>query len=115
MLKHAKELKDFPRDLVFPEHSQLCKGCAEGKMHSKSFPESNSQASKLFAIVHSDLKEFRHTPGLNISSFIDNHSYHAWIALLCKKGKTFTVFKHFVAMVKTQFKVNIQMLMSNFG
>jgi hypothetical protein len=58
VLKCARELKDFPNDLVFPEHSPLCRGCAEGKLHSKSFPESDSRASTPFALVHSDLKEF---------------------------------------------------------
>ena len=118
VLKCSKELKDFPRDLVFPEHSLLCRGCAEGKMHSKSFLESNSQASKPFAIVHSDLKEFpvkSYSRFKYLVFFIDNYSSHAWITLLCKKREAFTVFKHFIAMVKTQFKVDIQMLMSDFG
>ena len=104
VLKHAKKLKDFPRDLVFPEHSLLCRGCAEGKMHSKSFLESNSQVSKLFAIVYSDLKEFpveSYSRFKYLVSFIDDHSSHTWIALLHKKSKT-------------QFKADIQMLMSDF-
>jgi hypothetical protein len=44
VLRRAKELKDFPNDLKFPEHPGVCRGCAEGKLHSKSFPESNSRA-----------------------------------------------------------------------
>ena len=56
VVKRAKGLKDFPNNLVFPEHSPICRGCAEGILHSKSFLESDSRASKLFHIVHSDLK-----------------------------------------------------------
>ena len=102
MLKHAKELKDFSRDLVFPEHSPFCQGCAEGKLHSKSFPESNSQATKPFELVHSDLKEFpieSYSKFKYLISFIDNQLSHAWVALLRKKSDTLTAFKHFVAMV----------------
>jgi len=85
VLKCAKELKDFPNDLVFPEHSPLCRGCAEGKMHSKSFPESDSQATKPFQLVHSDLKEFpieSYSKYKYIITFLDDYSSHAWIALL---------------------------------
>jgi hypothetical protein len=115
VLQCAKELKDFPTDLVFPEHSPLCRGCAEGKLHSKSFPESDSQATKLFSIVHSDLKEFpveSYSRYKYLVSFIDDFSSHAWVILLCKKSDTFTAFKHFVAMVRTQHKAVIQMLIS---
>jgi len=118
VLKRAKELKDFPNDLVFPEHPPLCRGCAEGKMHSKSFPESDSRASKLFQLVHSDLKEFPIESYLKykyIITFLDDYSFHAWIALLHKKSQTLAAFKHLVAMVRNQFKVVIGTLMSDFG
>lgn len=42
VLRRAKELKNFPTNLQFPEHPPICRGCAEGKLHSKSFPESSS-------------------------------------------------------------------------
>src|SRR3979411_2218630 len=32
VLHRAKELKNFPSDLRFPEHPRLCRGCAEGKL-----------------------------------------------------------------------------------
>jgi len=118
VLKRAKELKDFPNDLVFPEHSPLCRGCAEGKMHSKSFPESDTQASKLFQLVHSDLKEFpveSYSKYKYIITFLDDYSSHAWIALLRKKSQTLAAFKHFDAMVRNQFKAVIGTLMSDFG
>ena len=118
VLRRAKELKDFPNDLVIPEHSPLCRGCAEGKLHSKSFPESNSRATRLFAIVHSDLKEFpveSYSRYKYLVSFIDDYSSHAWIALLRKKSETFMAFRHFVAMVRNHFKAEIGSLMSDFG
>jgi len=110
VLKRAKELKDFTNNLVFPEHSPLCRGCAEGKMHSKSFPESDSWATKPFQLVHSDLKEFPIKSYLKykyIITFLDDYSSHAWIALLRKKSQSLTAFKHFDAMVRNQFKAVI--------
>jgi hypothetical protein len=43
VLKRAKELKDFPNDLVFPEHSPLCRGCAEGIQSRTSVPHMHQQ------------------------------------------------------------------------
>jgi transposase InsO family protein len=118
VLKRARDLKDFPNDLVFPEHSPICRGCAEGKLHSKSFPESNSRATTPFALVHSDLKEFpveSYGKYKYLVSFLDDFSSHAWVVFLRKKSQTFTAFKHFVAMVKTRFKATVGALMSDFG
>src|SRR5260221_2237072 len=118
VLRRAKELKDFPSDLVFPEHSPLCRGCAEGKLHSKSFPESTSRVTKPFDLVHSDLKEFpieSYSKFKYLVSFIDDASSHAWVTLLKKKSDTFRAFKNFHAMVKIHFKAEISMLMSDFG
>jgi hypothetical protein len=77
MLKCVKGLKDFPNDPVFPEHSPLYRGCAEGKLHSKSFLESDSQATMPFALVHSDLKEFpieSYSKFKYLVSFLDDYS-----------------------------------------
>ena len=118
VLRRAKELKNFPSDLRFPEHPHLCRGCAEGKLHSKSFPESISQARRPFDLVHSDLKEF---PVLSYSkykffvSFLGDCSSNTWVVLLRKKSDTLAAFKHFVAMIKTQFNASLKELMSDFG
>jgi len=36
----------------------ICPGCAQGKMKSKSFLESQSHAIRLFELIHLDLKSF---------------------------------------------------------
>jgi len=59
VLKEAQgHVKNFPKDLAFPKKDPICRGCAEGKMHSRSFPESQSCASRPFERIHSDLKSF---------------------------------------------------------
>jgi hypothetical protein len=68
--------------------------------------------------VHSDLKEFPIESYSNFKylvSFLDDYSLNAWVVLLHKKSETLTAFKHFVVMVKTQFKATIGALMSDFG
>ena len=36
--------KNFPSGITFPKHNPLCKGCAEGKMPSQTFPPIESWA-----------------------------------------------------------------------
>jgi hypothetical protein len=118
VLRRARKLKNFPETLEIPESSPPCKGCAEGKQHSDSFPKSQSRAKKPFDLVHSDLKEL---PVLSYSkfkylvSFLDDHSSHAWVVLLKKKSDTLPAFKQFIAMVRTQFNATLKEFMSDFG
>jgi len=53
--KMPKSTQKFPR-VQTPKFIPVCPGCAEGKMKSRSFPESQSCATRLFELVHSDLK-----------------------------------------------------------
>ena len=48
--------KDFPH-IKIPKSTPICPGCAQGKMASKSFPDSQSRATANFELIHSDLKE----------------------------------------------------------
>jgi hypothetical protein len=118
VLRRAKELENFPSDLIIPEHPPLCRGCAEGKLHSKSYPESPSRARKPFDLVHSDLKEF---PTVSYSkykffvSFLDDCSSHAWVVLLRRKSDTIAAFRHFIAMIKNQFNTTLKEFMTDSG
>jgi len=49
-------MKDFPH-IKIPKSTPICPGCAQGKMASKPFPDSQSQATTNFELIHSDLKE----------------------------------------------------------
>ena len=74
---------------------------AEGKMKSRSFPESQSRTTRLFELVHSDLKsllvESYHQFKYFIV-FIDDKSSHMWMANLRKKSDAAKVIKNFKAM-----------------
>ena len=45
-----------PDQLLPPTQHSLCKGCAQGMMTSSSFPNSSSQATEPFTLIHSNLK-----------------------------------------------------------
>ena len=70
---------NFPKDIKFPKNDPICQGCAEGKMPSASFPPSQSQATRPFEIVHTDIKSF---PVLSyhkykyIVTFLDDYTSH---------------------------------------
>ena len=40
--KAVENTSNFPKDIKFPKHHPICRGCAEGKMPSASFPPSQS-------------------------------------------------------------------------
>jgi hypothetical protein len=113
-----RQVNNFPQNLKFPGKESICRGCAEGKMHSRSFPESQTRATHPFQRIHSDLKSFpvesyHHFKFL--ISFFDDCSSHAWIVLLRRKSDALEATKHFHATVKTQFRAQIQEWMSDAG
>jgi len=55
--KLPEMVKEAPKLITIPMAKKPCEACAKGKMPSRSFPPSVSQAMKPFQIVHSDLKD----------------------------------------------------------
>jgi transposase InsO family protein len=113
-----KHVKDFPKGIVFPNKESLCRGCAEGKMHSRSFPDSQSRATKAFQRIHSDLKSFAvesYHRYRYLISYIDDYTSNAWVILLRNKDDALNATKNFVAAVDTQHKTKIQEWMSDAG
>jgi len=118
VLKRARGLKNFPQSLDFPTEQPLCRGCAEGKMHSRSFPESSSRATRAFQRVHSDLKSFpveSYHRYKYFISFLDDYSSNAWVSLLRHKSEAAKAARQFIAMVKTQHRTTVQEWMSDAG
>jgi len=84
-----------------PKFIPICPGCAQGKIKSRSFPESQSHATRLFELIHLDLKslpvesyhKFKH-----FIVFIDDKSLHMWMANLRKKSDASKAIKNFEAM-----------------
>ncbi|EEB89025.1 hypothetical protein MPER_12933 [Moniliophthora perniciosa FA553] len=116
--KAKKHTQNFPKDLPVPKKTPICRGCAERKMHSKSFPVSKTRATKPFERIHSDLKSFpvesyhRYKYYMN---FYDDYTSHGWIVLLRAKSDAIKALKQFIAMVHTQHNAKIVEWMSDEG
>jgi transposase InsO family protein len=107
VLKHMpRQTKGFDK-LIMPKERSVCPGCAQGKMHSKPYPESQKRATKIFEIIHSDLKEFPVVSYHGFKyymSFLDDYSSHAWVIKLKKKSDAYDAFIKWIALVQNQFK-----------
>ena len=90
VLAKAKEhTSGFPGKVEAPKDSPICRGCAQGKMHSKSFLPSKYRAKELFELIHSDLKSFPVDSYHKYKYYIlyyDDNSSHAWTVNLRKKS-----------------------------
>ena len=118
LFEAQKHVKDFPKGILFPNKEPLCRGCAEGKMHSRSFPESQTRATKAFQRIHSDLKSFAvesYHRYRYLISFIDDYTSNAWVILLRNKDNALDATKNFVTAVETQCQTKIQQWMSDAG
>ena len=112
VLRHARNsTKGFPQDLEFPADPRPCKGCAEGKMHARSFPSSEHRATKPFEKIHSDLKQF---PTVSyhkyryFMSFFDEALSYGWTVCLKQKSDAKQAMRNFIAMVRNQFDTTIK-------
>src|SRR6202161_2263793 len=116
--KASKHTSDFPKDIIFPKNDPICRGCAEGKMPSASFPPSQSRATRPFEIVHTDLKSF---PVLSYHkykyfvTFLDDYTSHGWIINIKLKSDVKDVIKQFNALVKNQFDLTVKTFRSDEG
>ena len=99
---------NFPKEIYKHKFSpEICSGCMEGKMMSKSFPDSESRASKNFELIHLDLKS------LPVDSyhkykyfivFVDDKSSAYWIQCLKLKSDTSKAITNVEALVRVQYK-----------
>ena len=110
--------KGFPEGINIPTMSNVCPGCAQGKMPAASHPPSDTRASKAFMHIHSDLKSF---PILSYHKckyfivFLDNYTSHVWITLLQDKASAISALKQWLALTKNQFDLTIKELKSDGG
>jgi hypothetical protein len=112
-LRHMpRHTEGFPSGISIPKTpAQPCKGCAQGKLPSKSFPASDTRADRPFEKIHSDLKSFLKKSYLGYNyfmSFMHDHTSHAWITPLKAKSDAHSALNHFIAYVKNQFSTTIK-------
>jgi hypothetical protein len=110
VLKHAQKHTEGFSQVKFLHEESICHGCAQGKMPLQAFPKNPKRASRLFELIHSDLKSFpieSYHKHKYVITFIDNFISFAWT--ICLKSKDTAIFatKHFVTMVQVQFWTNV--------
>ena len=87
-------------------------------MTQKPFPASETRATELFELIHSDLKmqpvesyrKYRYT-----ITFLDDFTSHAWTINLRTKDAALPATRHFLAVVETQYKASVWAWMSDAG
>lgn len=102
---------NFPKQVYKRKNQPLCSGCMEGKMASKSFPDSDLRATENFELIHLDLKD------LPVASyhkykyfivFVDDKTSAYWIQCLKLKSDASKAITDFEAHVRVQYKSTIR-------
>ena len=117
VLKHVEgNTNGFTNKLKIPSTSSICSGCAQGKMHNKTFPMSEKRASKPLELIHADLVE------LPIRSYhkykyacmiLEDYSSFASCTLLQSKSETLTAVKNFIELMENQLETKIKQFRSD--
>jgi transposase InsO family protein len=97
----------------------LCKGCALGKYTKTAFPSSDSRATSILDLIHSDvcgpMSSTSLTGCLYYGIFIDDFSRKSWIFFMKTKGQVFSRFQEFKALVENQTGKKIRVLRTDNG
>ena len=115
---HAhKHTWNFP-NVEIPNTDSIYPGCAMGKLPNRSFPPSECHATCTFKLIHSDIKSFP-TESYHhywyIITFVDDYTSMAWTTPLCTKDAALVATHHFLKMISTQFKTQIEQWVFNAG
>ena len=96
----------------------ICEPCLAGKMHADPFPSSDTRATKVLELIHSDV----HDVGIKSPSgyrywitFIDDKSRYKAVSLLKKKSEAFAAFKDFKAWAENSTGLKIKILRHDKG
>ena len=93
-------------------HTVVCEACQLAKHHRASFHLSPSHTSTPLYRIHSDI--WGPTPQSSLKGqryfliFVDEASRYKWTDLLTAKSEVASTVRHFLAMIHTQFRRDIQ-------
>jgi hypothetical protein len=86
------------------EHDEMCRGCALGKYTKAAYPRSDSRATGVLELIHSDLCGPMSSVSLSgfeyFVIFIDDYSRKTWIYFMKTKNQVFSQFQEFKALVE---------------
>lgn len=114
------KLKTMASGINFPDKNvEKCLPCLKGKQTRQSFGESETRASSLLELVHSDLCGPMETASIGGSkyfiSFIDDFSRKTFVYFLDTKTNIKTIFESFKAKVENQTGLKIKYLRTDNG
>ena len=114
-----KMKKAFPDVMNGLDKTKLrCEACEYAKHTRISYVSKGLRSKVPFVLVHSDVWT---CPSTSINgmkyfvTFIDCNTRMTWMYLMRHKDEVFECFKDFCAYVKTQFKVQVQMIRTDNG
>lgn len=98
---------------------QNCEICSEGKMTRPSFKSSETRATRILEIIHSDVNGPMETQSIGKAkyflTFVDDYSRKTFVYFLKQKSEVLEKFKEFKAMVENQTGKKIQLFVDNVG
>jgi len=88
-MRHILDNIEGAEKICFPNKKHVCRGCALGKLHQRSFSENPKRSSETLGLIHSDLLELStlsYSKYKWMITFLDNYSSYYRVAFLRKKS-----------------------------
>ncbi|KAL5563628.1 hypothetical protein UlMin_033375 [Ulmus minor] len=115
----SKVLANCKEKLNSKSKFHFCDACQFGKSHLLPFPISDSHASQILDLIHTDVwgpAPIQSTSGFRYyMHFLDDHSRYTWIFPLKFKSEAFSTFLQFKTLVENQFERKIKCVQSDMG
>uniref|UniRef100_A0A803P5A9 Integrase catalytic domain-containing protein n=1 Tax=Cannabis sativa TaxID=3483 RepID=A0A803P5A9_CANSA len=103
----------------FNNNESFCDACQYGKSHALPFKLSNSRATKMLELIHTDL--WGPAP-INSNTnfkfyihFLDDYSRFTWLYPLKQKSDALNGFTQFKTMAENQFETKIKFITTDWG
>jgi len=97
----------------------ICSICPKARLHRRTFPLSNTRASRVFELIHVDIwrayKCSTYDGYKYFLTIVDDYPRATWVHLMSSKSNAFPLLQSFIALVKTQFGVYVPYIRSNNG
>jgi hypothetical protein len=100
------------------KNTEVCPGCALGKIHQKSFPSNSDRATSIGELIHSDLLKmpilsYHHNKYVVV--ILDNYSSCVLVCFIKNKSEVTDVIKHYIKLTLTQFEVKVKRIRTDNG
>ena len=96
----------------------ICEPCLAGKMHANPFPSSDTRATELLELIHTDVHQVGATSPSGFKywiTFIDDHSRFRAVIPMRAKSEAFGAFKRFKAWAENMLELKIKWLRIDKG